>query len=381
MGTGNKSLALLPFSFCFAAFLVAACSRDVASAAPDAETPSNPADGGDAGARSDAELTDARALTPPPLPGCSLAGPGVSSCGPDGGESCCASPSIEGGAFVVRGDGTGAAPPPVAGKVSSFRLDRFEVTGGRFRRFVGAVEAGWSPAAGSGKHGHLSGGQGLTRKASGFESGWVPDWTSSLATTRAGWTANLSCPYGTWTDAPGDRETLPINCVTWYEAYAFCIWDGGFLPSMAERSFAAVGGSEQRMFPWSSPPSSSTIDCEHLNYGGGNFPQTACVGAGLLGVRHTSPVGSRSPLGDGRWGHADLAGNVTEWVLDKNGVPPDPCIDCYVETPTVNAPSISHFSYGGDFTNVIPAQFGSFGRPQTPGSRASWIGLRCAREP
>lgn len=32
--------------------------------------------------------------------------------------------------------------------------------------------------------------------------------------------------YGSWTDDPGDDEMLPITCTSWYESYAFCIWDG-----------------------------------------------------------------------------------------------------------------------------------------------------------
>ena len=47
----------------------------------------------------------------------------------------------------------------------------------------------------------------------------------------------------TWTNTEGSQENLPINGVNWYEAYAFCIWDGGFLPSEAEWVYAAAGGS------------------------------------------------------------------------------------------------------------------------------------------
>jgi formylglycine-generating enzyme required for sulfatase activity len=36
------------------------------------------------------------------------------------------------------------------------------------------------------------------------------------------------------TSSAGSKENLPINCVNWWESYAFCIWDGGFLPSEAE---------------------------------------------------------------------------------------------------------------------------------------------------
>ena len=49
----------------------------------------------------------------------------------------------------------------------------------------GAV-AGWLPAAGSGKHAHLNGGEGLTDTGGGFETGWdAADWNGLLATTSA----------------------------------------------------------------------------------------------------------------------------------------------------------------------------------------------------
>src|SRR4029453_8029817 len=56
-----------------------------------------------------------------------------------------------------------------------------------------------------------------------------------------------------------------------------------------------------------------------------------CFGDGVPGCGMTDAlfVGSK-PVGAGRWGHADLAGNVAEWVLDvyRNPYQIDPCIDC-----------------------------------------------------
>jgi formylglycine-generating enzyme required for sulfatase activity len=54
--------------------------------------------------------------------------------------------------------------------------------------------------------------------------------------------AALKCQMvPSWTDTAGANEALPMNCLTWYAAFAFCVWDGGFLPTEAEWNYAATG--------------------------------------------------------------------------------------------------------------------------------------------
>lgn len=209
----------------------------------------------------------------------------ATTCGP-AAESCCVSPVVWGGSF--NKDNNGAFPATV----SDFRLDRFEVTIGRFRAFL-AGYPGNKPEAGDGAHPEMPG------------SGWDPAWDALLPPDKASVEAALSdpyCvpPYGTWTPQPEGSENRPMGCVDWFLASAFCIWDGGRLPSDAERNYAAAAGAEQRFYPWSNPPTSSSIDPLHAVYDG-DLPED---------------VGSRSPLGDGKWRQADLAGNVEEWTLD-----------------------------------------------------------------
>jgi formylglycine-generating enzyme required for sulfatase activity len=235
-----------------------------------------------------------------------------------------ASPVVPGGTFYRNYDGAMYAQMDGQATVSTLRIDRFEITVGRFREFVTKTTQGeWLPAPGSGKHSHLNGGQGLVdfpaTPPPSYEPGWQSAWNANLATTEAQWDAKLTCgPQATWTSSPGLDENRPINCIDWYEAYAFCIWDGGFLPSDAEWNYVASGGSEQRVFPWSAPPMSSAIDCTHANYSG--------LGGGYCAPGGTNDVGSESPEGDGKWGQSDLAGNVSEWVLDVGSG--GPCVDC-----------------------------------------------------
>jgi formylglycine-generating enzyme required for sulfatase activity len=145
----------------------------------------------------------------------------------------------------------------------------------------------------------------------------------------------------TWTAAAGAYENLPVNDVTWYQAYAFCIWDGGFLPSEAEWNFAASGGSEQRVYPWSTPPDSTTVDCSYANYtvftDAGR--QQPCVSTQPLYRGFPNNVGSESPKGDGKWGQADLARNVYEWTLDAYEPYVDPCTNAAPALPEATGES------------------------------------------
>jgi formylglycine-generating enzyme required for sulfatase activity len=162
--------------------------------------------------------------------------------------------------------------------VSTFRLDRYEVTVGRFRKFVdsahGAGTQALPPQPGSGEHPHVSG------------TGWQASFSSMLVINEGQLRAALPCDamFATWTDAPGGNDNRPINCITWYEAFAFCIWDGGCLPTEAEWNYAAAGGSEQRALPWSQPPYALTNDdTSYASYWVDPIKQ--CFGDGGRGLR------------------------------------------------------------------------------------------------
>ncbi len=230
------------------------------------------------------------------------------TCGALGQEDCCATEWVEGGTYHRSND------PKAEATVSNFRLDRFEVTLGRFRAFVEAYP-GSIPAAGAGARPKIPN--------SGWNSQWVmPPDKISLQNKLT------TCNSSTWSASGAFVLEQPINCVTWYEAFAFCVWDGGWLPTEAEWNIAAAreGTAEHglRVFPWS-PASEQNPKPDHsrasYNCLGDANPQ--------CNVLDILKVGSKSPAGNGPWNHADLAGNLAEWTMDSLIEPyVTPCDDC-----------------------------------------------------
>jgi formylglycine-generating enzyme required for sulfatase activity len=281
-----------------------------------------------------------------------------SMCGPSGTSPCCESTIVAGGMFYRSFDvGTDNRYFDMTNPatLSDFRLDTYEITVGRFRQFVdaGMGTQASPPATGAG-----------ARMLNGLanEGGWDSSWTASLPADTAALVAAIKCmqpTYQTWTDAAGANEALPMNCITWFEAFAFCAWDGGFLPTEAEWNYAAAGGNEQRAYPWSTPASSLTLDCSYANY--------------CLAINR---VGSESPKGDGMWGHADLAGNLWEWTLDWHQGPfrlPS-CADCADLTP-----GLYRALKGGYFGSFDTNLRGAERHRLAPETRSVGNGARCAR--
>jgi formylglycine-generating enzyme required for sulfatase activity len=285
--------------------------------------------------------------------------------GAAGAESCCVSLVVTGGTYFRSYQTFADAAISLAypASVSTFRLDKYEVTIGRFRKFIAAWEAGYMPQLGSGKHSHLNGGFGLKTAPGRYEVGWTSDDARNVAPT----TANLACApsYDSpWTSLPSAEESFPMACVNWWEAYAFCIWDGGFLPSEAEWEYAAAGGSAQREYPWgSTPPGSASeyavYDCYYPEAGG-------C---------RPARVGS-SALGAGLWGQVDLAGNVMEWTLDWYSGYTDPCDDCS-DLSAASGRSVRSGNFATGDAQLRPAAR----TDELPSGRSYTIGFRCARSP
>jgi formylglycine-generating enzyme required for sulfatase activity len=292
----------------------------------------------------------------------------AATCGSAQNDSCCDSPVVPGGSYARSfdlADDSASGTTGFPATLSTFRLDKYEVTVGRFRAFVaaGMGTQAHPPADKAGAHAAIPG------------SGWDPNWNADLMATTAELTTALKCDasFQTWTDDPGASEAKPINCVSWYEAAAFCAWDGGYLASEAEWNYAAAGGEQQRAYPWSSPGSSLALTADDASYNN----DTDCVGDGQPGCALSDLVAVGSKFqGGGRWGQEDLAGNVIEWVLDWAAPYASACSDCANLTPAVNREM-----RGGGYDSPIGSLRTGARATFAPGDRSSLVGLRCARTP
>jgi formylglycine-generating enzyme required for sulfatase activity len=281
----------------------------------------------------------------------------------DGGD-CCYSPLVTGGTFTQGPDPADGAT--FQSTVASFRLDRYEVTVARFRAFVGAYDD-WhatqsKPSSGDGVNPNVSG------------SGWDSAWNSSLSSSASGLRSKLGCNFDpTWSDTGND--TLPANCIDWYDAFAFCVWDGGRLPTEAEWEYAAKGGMNGFAYPWGNMPVPSNMQDSTAAYAdyfcmGDGSGNESCAFGDILAV------GSK-PLGRGSFAQDDLAGSVDEWTLDWYAP--------YPAAPSTNYADLTKATLrvlrGGDW--LYNATFLSTASREyyDPTLRSNYVGFRCAREP
>jgi formylglycine-generating enzyme len=282
----------------------------------------------------------------------------AATCGAGASADCCAAAALSGGEYLRGNDESYPAT------LCPFALDLYEVTVGRFRKFVDAYP-GNTPSAGAGRNPNSEG-----------DTGWLAEFDDELPVDQAALLTALKCHerYQTWTDDPGENETRPVTCVSWYEAAAFCSWDGGRLPTEAEWNFAAAGGTEQRYYPWSDPPGSTTITENHASYYVDDTQ--GCRGDGMDGCYMTDlvAVGTKQ-AGLGRYAHADLAGNAWEWVADYWGSFPSSCRNCINSVPG----SLRMVRGGSMDTRADEVTTFYRGNGTRPEAHDAWTGFRCAR--
>jgi formylglycine-generating enzyme required for sulfatase activity len=284
-----------------------------------------------------------------------------------GGLSCCDSIQVEQASFELvyavperLGEELAFPERSVSRSIRPFSLDRFEVTVGRFNNFVAQYESARSPSAGSGKHPAFA------------DSGWQPTWSDQGRLPQSA--AELSAALGIRGERLDRTEDirLPVRGVSWYLALAFCIWDGGRLPTEAEWTYAATGG-EDREFPWLG--SDLNITEAHAVYSAADTSREG-----------PDPVGTHG-TGHGPLGHQDLAGNLKEWIADVYAAdlpatchgPGDATIDEF-ECLQRGAAGADRVLRGGAYDD--PARWLQNVRRsyQAPLEAKGGYGIRCARD-
>lgn len=369
MSHSMKTWLVFGLTGAFGAVLVNGCS---APAKKDDANSSGSSSSGNSSGGSSGEDPDSGVEPPVPL------GPTEPNCkgltAKCNNEDCCAVKDVPGGTFNRLNNATYPAT------ISPFKLDVYEVTVGRFRAFA---NAGFGtkkkpPALNAGQHPKIPG------------TGWIKEYTDLLTDDKETLVSDsgVRCDtelYKVYDERPGTNDSLPMNCVTWVEAFAFCIWDGGRLPTETEWNFAAAGGSEQREYPWG-----NVFDATKLTFGCQSGTSTAEPGAPKCTFASYQAAGSH-PTGVGRYGHHDMAGSVWERVFDfwEDPLKDKTCIDCVNNTDGGNGTPIR----GGSLNWASRFQKTSYhsveedqntqlilSPNEDKGARTNTVGFRCARD-
>ena len=221
--------------------------------------------------------------------------------------------------------------------IEAFYIDKYEVTNAQYKAFVDANPE-WQK----------------DRILSAYHNGnYLKHWNGN--------------------NYPINKGNHPVVYVSWYTAMAYAKWADKRLPTEAEWEKAARGGLANQKYPWGNLINSSKA----------NYRQN------INDTNDTTVVGQYIP---NIYGLYDMAGNVSEWCLDKYQS------DFYVYSPFRNPISDGNISSvisdfmtaknpyrnfrvirGGSWASFEPdvrVGFRSYDKPTTPYSS---IGFRCVR--
>ena len=197
----------------------------------------------------------------------------------------------------------------------------------------------------------------------------------------ASWSGNTgtsTSDYCTFSPVQGPTDGLPVTCIDWNVARAYCRAKGKDLPTEAEFEFAA-GGGHGNPFSWGVDEPT----CPDAVFS--RFPVTApeCLAQGDVHGGPAPPgAGSLDALSLPTGKVLDLAGNVEEWMRDDWNTDDQPCWSRpgVYHDPVCVAGSANAAARGGSWVvtgGLLRAGLRDYG------GKTQWVdfvGFRCARD-
>ncbi len=197
-------------------------------------------------------------------------------------------------------------------QMAAFAIDRHEVTNSEYKRFV---DAGGYADPKYWRQPFVDGGRELT-------------FAEAVArfTDRTGRTGPAGWEVGTY---PDGQDDFPVSGVSWYEAAAYAEWAGKRLPTIFHWNRVAFTVASSRIVP-------------------------------IANLAGSGPVAVGTTQSANRFGVADLAGNVREWLWNQSDR------------------GVERFILGGGWNDPDYGFVDAYAQP--PFDRSPTNGFRCLRE-
>lgn len=244
---------------------------------------------------------------------------------------------ISGGTFKMGADDSGFEEERGAENVtvSSFCIDKYEVTNAQFTEFINAtnyVTVAERPLSKEqfpdlSDEERLPGSLVFQMPKPGVKQVQLLSWWH--------WTpgANWRHPFGSDSTIVG-KENYPVVHIAYEDALAYAQWAGKSLPTEAQWEYAARGGLDGATYTWG-----NQYSAKKANTWQGIFPFFNTKADGYIGI---APVGSFPANGYGLY---DITGNVWEWTDDWFSLGHDK-----------NAHSVNPIGHGKSFDSRKPTE-------------------------